>query len=86
MVNEMSEAEEQLQADEVVVRVAAETPFFTTRIAYISAATGNKELYLCDYDGANVMRLTSDQTHNLSPCWDRKARSGSICARRSGQS
>ena len=59
-------------ANEVVLRTAAEEPFFTTKIAFVSKATGHKEIYVCDYDGANVKRLTADQTINLSPAWDRR--------------
>jgi TolB protein len=59
-------------ADVAVKQIAAEKGFFTTRIAFISSATGRKELYLCDYDGANVVQLTNDRSINLSPCWDRK--------------
>lgn len=59
-------------ADAAVVRIAAEEPIFTTRIAYVSLATGHKEIYVCDYDGANAKRLTADQTLNLSPAWDRE--------------
>ncbi len=57
--------------DAAVKQIAAEKPFFTTRIAYISATTGHKEVWLCDYDGANPMRLTDDRSIDLSPCWDR---------------
>jgi TolB protein len=59
-------------ADKVVEHVAAERPFFTSRIAYISKATGHEELYICDYDGANPIRLTSDNSLNLFPCWDQE--------------
>lgn len=59
-------------ADAAVYRIAAIKGFFTTRIAYVSSVTGNKELYLCDYDGANSIRITDDKTLNLSPAWDRK--------------
>ena len=59
-------------SDAAVEHIAAEKGFFTTRIAYVSSVTGTKELYLCDYDGANSIRITDDKTLNLSPAWDRK--------------
>ena len=59
-------------ADAAVEHIAAVKGFFTTRIAYVSSATGSKELYLCDYDGANSIRITDDKTLDLSPAWDRK--------------
>ncbi len=58
--------------DAAVRQIAAEKPFFTTKIAYACAASGRKEVWLCDYDGANAMRLTNDQSIALSPCWDRE--------------
>lgn len=58
--------------DAAVEHITAEKGFFTTRIAYVSSASGNKELYLCDYDGANQIKITDDRTLNLSPAWDRK--------------
>jgi TolB protein len=58
--------------DAAVRQIAAEKPFFTTKIAYACAASGRKEVWLCDYDGANAMQLTNDQSIALSPCWDRK--------------
>lgn len=58
--------------DAAVKQIAVEKPFFTTRIAYVCANSGRKEIWLCDYDGANAMRLTNDQSITLSPCWDRK--------------
>ncbi len=59
-------------SDAAVEHIAAEKGFFTTRIAYVSSETGHKELYLCDYDGANPIQITADKTLNLSPAWDRK--------------
>jgi TolB protein len=59
-------------ADLPVKQIAGEKPFFTSRIAFISAKSGNKEIYVCDYDGANAVQITNDQSINLSPCWDRK--------------
>jgi TolB protein len=59
-------------SDAAVRQIAAEKPFFTTRIAYVCANSGRKEVWLCDYDGANPVRMTNDQSIALSPCWDRK--------------
>jgi TolB protein len=40
---------------------------FTCKMAYVSTATGNKELYLMDYDGQNVQRITRNGSINLYP-------------------
>ena len=40
---------------------------FTGKIAFVSKRTGNKEIYLMDYDGYNVQRLTRNGSINLNP-------------------
>ncbi len=40
-----------------------------SKIAFISDATGAKELYSMDYDGSNVRRLSSDRSLMLYPHW-----------------
>ena len=40
-----------------------------SRIAFVSDATGQKELYLMDYDGDNVRRVSSDRSLLLYPRW-----------------
>ncbi|MCX7918635.1 MAG: Tol-Pal system beta propeller repeat protein TolB [bacterium] len=40
-----------------------------SKIAFISNAKGNKELYMMDYDGYNVIQLTNDKSITLSPSW-----------------
>jgi TolB protein len=40
-----------------------------TRLAFVGDATGNKEIYLSDYDGHNAAQLTSDKSIVLSPRW-----------------
>jgi len=56
-------------ADEVV-RWATGTPgAAATRIAFVLQARGAKEMYVIDYDGENVQRLTNDGSILLSPAW-----------------
>ncbi|MBT0665025.1 Tol-Pal system beta propeller repeat protein TolB [Geobacter pelophilus] len=40
---------------------------FTSKLAFVSTATGNKEIYLMDYDGQNVQRITKNGSINLYP-------------------
>jgi len=40
-----------------------------TRIAFVSKHGSGKEVYLMDYDGARVRRLTTTGVINLSPVW-----------------
>lgn len=56
-------------ADEVVFRFSGEPGVASTKIAFISDITGNKELYIMDYDGENVIRLTSYNSITLIPAW-----------------
>jgi TolB protein len=62
-------------ADEVVYQFTGEPGIAETKIAHVSNASGSKELYVMDYDGAGVQRLTVNQSINLSPAWSPDARS-----------
>jgi TolB protein len=62
-------------ADEVVFQFTGEPGVADTRVAYVGSGSGSKELYAMDYDGANVQRLTSNGSINLSPVWSPDARS-----------
>jgi TolB protein len=62
-------------ADEVVLQFTGERGVADTKIAYVGAATGMKELYSVDYDGAGSNRLTANKSINLSPAWSPDARS-----------
>jgi len=54
-------------SDEIMQALTGERGPFTGKIAFVSAQTGNKELYLMDYDGHNVQRLTRNGSINLNP-------------------
>ncbi len=62
-------------ADEVVYQFTGEPGVADTKIAYISRASGAQEVYMMDYDGAAVTRLTSNRSIVLSPAWSPDARS-----------
>jgi TolB protein len=62
-------------ADEVVLQFTGERGVADTKIAYVGAASGVKELYSVDYDGGAPGRLTTNQSINLSPAWSPDARS-----------
>lgn len=40
-----------------------------SKIAFISNAQGNKDVYMMDYDGHNAIQLTNDKSIDLSPSW-----------------
>lgn len=53
--------------NEVMQLITGEKGPFTGKIAFVSTATGNKEIYLMDFDGYNVQRLTRNGSINLNP-------------------
>lgn len=54
-------------ADEILLALTGERGIFTTRIAYVTAQTGNKEIYVMDWDGYNALPLTKNGSINLNP-------------------
>ena len=54
-------------ADEILLAVTGEKGCFTSRIAYVSAQTGNKEIYVMDWDGHTPLPLTRNGSINLNP-------------------
>ena len=56
-------------ADEIVFRYTGERGVAQTRIAYVGARNGARELYVMDYDGHNPVLLTGNRSINLSPRW-----------------
>jgi TolB protein len=54
-------------SDEVLRVTTGRKGPFSGKIAFVSTATGNKEIYLMDYDGRNVQRLTKNRAINLTP-------------------
>ncbi|HSU13362.1 hypothetical protein [Longimicrobium sp.] len=57
-------------ASDAVVRWATGQPgFAATRIAFVTAGRGSKEIYTVDSDGEGVSRVTNDGSIALSPAW-----------------
>ncbi len=54
-------------ADEILRTLTGEKGVFTTKIAYVSTQTGNKEIYIMDWDGNNPLPLTRNGSINLNP-------------------
>lgn len=54
-------------ADEILRAITGEKGAFTTKIAYVSTQTGNKEIYVMDWDGNNPLPLTRNGSINLNP-------------------
>ncbi|HIJ86508.1 MAG TPA: Tol-Pal system beta propeller repeat protein TolB [Desulfuromonadales bacterium] len=54
-------------ADEILRSLTGEKGVFTTRIAFVSTQSGNKEIYIMDWDGYNPLPLTKNGSINLNP-------------------
>jgi TolB protein len=54
---------------EVMHLLTGSRGIFGSKIAFISANNGNKEIYTCDFDGTNIQQLTRQKSINLSPAW-----------------
>jgi TolB protein len=56
-------------ADEVVRYLIGRPGIALSQIAFASDRTGNKEIWVMDYDGAEQRRITSHRSTSLSPAW-----------------
>jgi TolB protein len=56
-------------ANDVVKAITGEAGIFETKIAMVCDRTGKKEIYVMDFDGANVRQITHHRSVVLSPAW-----------------
>lgn len=54
-------------ADAIVKQFTGKDGIFSTQLAFVSAQSKNREIFVCDFDGANVRKVTDDRSINLSP-------------------
>jgi TolB protein len=59
-------------ANEIIYRVTMRDGPFNTRFAVAGSFTGNKEIYVVDFDGYNLRPVTKNGSINIEPAWDRK--------------
>jgi len=53
--------------NEIVQKLTGHPGIFTTKIAFVSNESGNKEIHISDYDGHNVKKVTADRSIALLP-------------------
>ncbi len=53
--------------DEIIKELTGEEGIFSTKIAFVSDRTGNKEIYIADYDGYNVKQITFHRSISILP-------------------
>lgn len=56
-------------SDRLYMELTGRPGVFTTKMLFVSKRTGNKEVYLSDYDGKNAVQITHNRSINLSPRW-----------------
>src|SRR3990172_3625715 len=56
-------------SDEVILQLTGERGVHNTKIAYSMSQGEGKEIFIADFDGANVKQVTQNQSINISPAW-----------------
>ena len=56
-------------ANEICLLITGQTAPFNTRFAATGSMSGNKEIYVVDFDGNNLRRITKNGSINLQPAW-----------------
>lgn len=56
-------------ADDIVRQLTGRRGVARSRLAFVNDQTGAKEIYVADYDGKEVKKVTSNRTLNLLPRW-----------------
>jgi len=54
-------------SDEILLALTGERGCFTTHIAFVSTQSGNKEIFIMDWDGHNLLQLTRNGSINMNP-------------------
>ncbi|MGQ9508829.1 MAG: Tol-Pal system beta propeller repeat protein TolB [Thermodesulfobacteriota bacterium] len=56
-------------SDEVIYQLTGVRGMNNTKLAYVVKKGEGKEIFIADFDGANVKQITQNQSINLSPAW-----------------
>lgn len=63
-----------IASDQVINTLTGKRGIADTRIAFANNSTHHKEIYIVDYDGANLRKLTNDNSIALLPRWSKDGR------------
>lgn len=70
---------------EVVFYLTGSKGFFQSKVAFVSNGSGSKEIYTCDFDGADVARVTHHNSISLFPGWSSDGRRLAYTSYRGGK-
>ncbi len=54
-------------ADDIIETITGKSGIADSKIAFVANRTGRKEIYIADYDGANIKQLTRDNSISVGP-------------------
>ena len=63
-----------IASDQIVSALTGKRGIADTKIAFANNSTRHKEIYVVDYDGANLQKLTNDRSIALLPRWSKDGR------------
>ena len=63
-----------IASDQIVAALTGKRGIADTKIAFSNNSTKNKEIYMVDYDGENLQKLTNDKSIALLPRWSKDGR------------
>ncbi len=70
--------------DEIIEKLLPVKGIFSTKFLFVNNSTGNKEIYMCDFDGHNIKKITSDKSIALFPRWSPKGEGFAFTSYREG--
>jgi len=56
-------------SDDIILRLTGKKGIAHTKIAFSNDISGYKEIYIVDYDGENLTKLTNDRSISILPLW-----------------
>ena len=56
-------------SSEVIFTLTGTRGLFDSKIAFVSTVEGKKEIFVCDFDGKDPVRMTRHKNISLSPAW-----------------
>lgn len=63
-----------IASDQIVASLMGKRGIADTKIAFANNSTRHKEIYVVDYDGQNLQKLTNDKSIALLPRWSKDGR------------